>query len=142
MPEVVFVTGVVDLIETARTLVRRKHRESARTAVFGPPDRLRELDRALWAVDPQDFLPHVHVPAGAAPHAHQTAWTPIWLLERPVEGLGCESAINLGLDDPSPLLSFERVAELIGTSPADREAGRRRWKRYESQGFSLKHHAQ
>ena len=142
MAEVVFVTGVTDLVETARQLVCKKHREAVRLAVFGPAELLRKLDLALWDDAPPGFLPHLHVPSGAAPSAAQRALTPVWLLEEALPGIACESAINLGLDDATTLLAFERVAELVGTGPAEREAGRRRWKRYEAQGRTLRHHAQ
>jgi DNA polymerase-3 subunit chi len=142
MTEVIFVTGVTDVVETARQLVCKKHREAARLAVFGPAELLRKLDLALWDDAPPGFLPHIHVVSGAALSAAQLALTPVWLLEQPLKGIACDSAINVGFDDATAFLSFERVAELVGTGPAEREAGRRRWKRYDAQGCNLRHHVQ
>jgi DNA polymerase-3 subunit chi len=142
MAEVIFVTGVTDVVETARQLVCKKHREAARLAVFGPAELLRKLDLALWDDAPPGFLPHVHVVSAAAPSAALLALTPVWLLSQPLDGIACDSAINLGLDDTTALMGFERVAELVGTSPAEREAGRSRWKRYDAEGCTLRHHAQ
>jgi len=141
LTQVAFLTGVSDKLALALRLLRKKHREGARVAVFGPPALLNRLDQALWADDALSFLPHLRV-RGDAPAELPLELTPIWLLDRPVPGLRCDSAINLGADEPAWLQGFDKVAELVGSEDDERLAGRRRWKHYETSGCTLSHHPQ
>lgn len=142
MAEIVFLTGVADKLALAARLVRKKHREGGRLAVFGAPPLLARLDQALWVQDDSDFLPHVRLRAGEAPPPGAAQRTPVWLLDQPDASLRCESAINLGIEQVEWLLAHERIAELVGTSDDDRAAGQQRWKRYKALGHTLVHHPQ
>ena len=145
MAEVVFLSGVPDKLGYAGRLLRKKWREGARVAVFGSPDLLQRLDQALWTGNALEFLPHRRWAAGQTLPAGM-ARTPIWLLEQTQPGLagrlGCDSAVNLGLDEVDGLLQFGRVAEIVGDAPADRAAGRQRWKRYGALGQTPDHRPQ
>jgi DNA polymerase III subunit chi len=141
--EVVFFTGVVDVIDFAARLLRKKYREAARLAVYGPPAVLQRLDQALWIADPLDFTPHVLLHPGAAlPVPAVAARTLLWLLPEPQPILGCDTGINLGRDDLDLAAVHERVAEVVSIADAERAAGRSRWKRYEANGHKLVHHPQ
>jgi DNA polymerase-3 subunit chi len=141
--EVIFLTGVVDVVDFAARLLRKKHREGARLAAYGPPALLQRLDHALWVHDQLDFTPHVWLRAGAAlPNATVQARTLLWLLARPEPALRCDSAVNLGCDGLDLAAAHARVAEVIGTDAQEVSAGRARWKAYEAQGHALAHKPQ
>lgn len=143
MADVVFLTGVADVLDYAGRLLRKKHREGGRVAVYGPPPLLQRLDQALWVAEQLDFTPHVWLRPGAGlPAAAMVARTPLWLLSRPVDGLGCEFGVNLGLDDQDLAAAHARLAEVIGVGEHEVAAGRERWRRYKAQGHALKSHAQ
>lgn len=143
MAEVVFLTGVAEVLDFTGRLLRKKYREGARVAVYAPPSLLQRLDQALWVADQLDFTPHVMLRAGAAlPSAVMVERTPLWLLARPDPALRCDSGINLGCDDLDLAGVHERVAEVVSVHPDEVAAGRARWKRYESQGHQLVHKPQ
>lgn len=143
MAEVVFLTGVVDVVDFAIRLLRKKYRESARTAVYAPPALLQRLDQALWVNEQLDFTPHVWLRAGAAlPSATVQARTPLWLLARPHAPLGCETGVNLGCDGLDLAGAHARVAEIVGNDPDQVASGRARWKAYEAAGHTLVHKPQ
>lgn len=143
MAEVVFLTGVVDVVDFAVRLLRKKYRESARTAVYAPPALLQRLDQALWVGEQLDFTPHVWLRAGAAlPSATVQSRTPIWLLARPNAQLGCDTGVNLGGEGLGLGEAHSRVAEIVGTDPDGMAAGRARWKAYEAGGHALVHKPQ
>jgi DNA polymerase-3 subunit chi len=141
--EVVFFTGVVDVLDFAGRLLRKKQREGERVAVYGPSPLLQRLDQALWVAEPLDFTPHVLLRHGAAlPPVPVRERTLLWLLAEPQPALACDTAINLGRDDLDLAGIHQRVAEVISTDEAQRASGRARWKRYESADHRLQHHPQ
>ncbi|MGM9489235.1 DNA polymerase III subunit chi [Ideonella sp. YS5] len=143
MAEVVFFTGVVDLLDFTGRLLRKKQREGERVAVYGPMPLLQRLDQSLWVADPQDFTPHVLLrPGGSLPPAQVRERTLLWLLAEQQPALGCDTAINLGRDDLDLAGVHQRVAEVVSTDPVGTAEGRARWKRYEAAGHRLQHHPQ
>lgn len=143
MAEVVFFTGVADVLDFASRLLRKKQREGERVAVYGAAPLLSRLDQSLWVAEPLDFTPHVLMRAGAPlPPVPVRERTLLWLLAEPQAQLGCETAINLGRDDLDLAALHQRVAEIVSTDPAEMAAGRARWKRHESAGHRLQHHPQ
>ncbi|HEX5683397.1 MAG TPA: DNA polymerase III subunit chi [Ideonella sp.] len=143
MAEVVFLTGVADMVDFAGRLLRKKYREGARVAVYAPSPLLQRLDQALWVSEQLDFIPHALLRAGSAlPSAVMIERTPLWLLTRPEPALHCDSGINLGCDELDLASVHERVAEVVSLNADDVAAGRARWKRYETQGHQLVHRPQ
>lgn len=139
MAQIVFLTGVQDRIALAQRLVRKKVHAGGRVCVLGATPDLRRLSAALWTEPQLDFLPHVHTRVPPAPLVQEL--TPVWLIEQAVEGLACDSVINLGVDLVDWTGRFERVAEIVGLDDEDQRAGRQRWKAYERAGYALVHHA-
>ena len=142
MAEVVFISGLADKLAYASRLLRKKHRDGERVAVFGPPALLSRLDLLLWTEPERDFLPHLRLQAGQAPSGMQRRHTGLWLLAAPDPGLRCGSAVHLGELPVDQLMGFERIAELIGDDPAEAQAGRQRWRDYASRGCAIRHHPQ
>lgn len=138
MTQILFLTGVNDKVEMALRLLRKKRKEGGRVVVLAPPSILRRLDQALWSHEAQGFEPHIW--CKSAPSAVALELTSVWLSDRPMDGLNCDSAINLGVDAAAWLTQgFEKVAEVVGLDADDRQAGRGRWKAYESAGATLHH---
>ncbi len=142
MPATVeFHTGMADKIGFACRLLRKAYAKGAQVAVTGAPEVLRQLDDALWLFEPQQFVPHVRLKAGQAP-APRLARTPLLLLDPGAAAPHREVLVNLGPDMPADPQAFQRVIELVGAQPDDRDAGRRRWRAYEAGGAQIVHHAQ
>ena len=139
MVEVSFRFNVPDRLGYACRYLRKAARAGRVVAAVGPAERLAELDRALWRFEPTEFVPHVRLRAGAAPlplHAP----TPVWLVERAGDAPARKLLLNLGDDAPEGFEAFERLVEIVSTTPEDRSAARRRWRRYESLGCAIESH--
>jgi len=139
MTEVAFHFNVGEPLGYACRLLRKALRAGAQLAVVAPPERLRELDLALWNFDALEFLPHVRLAAGAKPTPRQ-AGTPLWLVEHASDAPPVPVLVNLGDEIAPGFESFERLIEIVGDSDADRQAGRRRWKHYTDRGYSIERH--
>jgi DNA polymerase-3 subunit chi len=140
MPDVVFHTGLPDKLGHACALLRRALRERRRVAVTADAPTLQRLDLALWAAEPQGFVPHLRL-GGVAPPPARLARTPVWLVAPGVPAPACDTLLNLGAEAPPDAQAYARIVELVGTDEADRQAGRRRWAAYRAAGWSVGHHA-
>lgn len=142
MAEIAFHTGLPDKIGYACRLLRKASRQGLRVRVIAEAAELELLDTALWAFDAHDFVPHLRVGSGAAPAAalHRTA---VWLTSEATgwpDGVEAPGVlVNLGLEPPSDVKGYERVFELVSDDVDERAAGRRRWRRYEALGFTIRH---
>ena len=78
MTEVEFHVNLPDRLQYACRLLRKAYRKGVRVAVTASPSVLTEMDRQLWACEPEGFLPHVYladkpVAASALPLASAAA---------------------------------------------------------------------
>lgn len=131
-----FHTGVADPVHFACRLLRKAYRSGARVLVTAPAADLAALDEALWTFEAQEFVPHVRLPGPAAALAPRT---PVWLAAAVPEGAP-PLLVNLGADAPGDAETFARIIEIVGTDPAQRQAGRARWRHYEAWGVKPVHH--
>lgn len=141
MPDIRFHTGLPDKLGHAGALLQRALREGRRLAVTADAATLQRLDFALWAAEPQGFVPHLRLEAGAAPPPVRLARTPLWLVDPGVPAPACDTLLNLGAELPPDAQVYAHIVELVGTDEADRQAGRRRWSAYRAAGWSVAHHA-
>lgn len=139
MTEVSFHFDVPDKIAYACRLLRKAVRSGSSAVVAAPMDTLAQLDRALWAFDPLDFVAHVLVRPGQATPA-RFAPTPVWLAEQPADAPHQPVLLNLGREPAAGFESFERLIELVSRDDDDRQAGRRRWKHYSDRGYAIGRH--
>lgn len=139
MAEVAFHTGVEDKLAYACRLLRKAYRQGARVVVGGASPLLQQLDLALWTFEPQEFVPHLRLAAGRSPTAAQ-ARTPVWLIEAGVQPPSHEVLVNLGPERMAGDAAFRRIIEIVSRTPDDVAGGRRRWKEYEAEGWSITHH--
>lgn len=97
-------------------------------------DQAMALDRLLWTFRDDSFIPHCR--AGADSDR-----------DDPVR-IGCGEApdapfdvlINLGGDVPLGSRESPRIAEIVGTDPQSRAAGRKRYRHYRDEGCELGSH--
>ena len=61
MTEVEFHVNLPDRLQYACRLLRKAYRKGVRVAVTASPSVLTEMDRQLWACEPEGFLPHVYL---------------------------------------------------------------------------------
>ena len=143
MTEVSFHFNVAERIGYACRLLRKATRQSARVVVTGDESTLAELDQALWAFDPIEFIPHLLLRPGAAIPDRVRA-TPVWLAERAADAMAAtnshEVLVNLGTDAPEGFESFQRLIEIVSNDESDRGAARLRWKHYANRGYSIVRH--
>ena len=139
MTEVSFRTNVADPVDYVGRYLRKSLRAGRTAAVVGPRDRLAALSQSLWRFPPTDFVPHVVLRAGAQPAAVQ-APTPLWLVESAADAPVHTVLLNLGDEAPEGFERFERVVEVVPTEGEGREAGRRRWRHYQTRGYTIEHH--
>lgn len=139
--EVAFHTGIDDKLGYACRLLRKAYRQGARVGVAGDAAQLQRLDQALWTFEPQEFVPHLRLRAGA-PADDRLARTPICLLDPGAQPPATDVLVNLGPERFGGNQQFGRIIELVSREPEDAQAGRRRWKQYEAEGVRIVHHPQ
>lgn len=140
MGKVEFHHGMADKIGYACRLLRKAYRSGAHVVVTADEATLKTLDKQLWVWEDQEFIPHILVLQGRAV-AERQLQTPIWITDQPITApVDRTTLINLGQSLPDGLDRFDRLFEVVTTEPEDRQAGRRRWKQYESMGWTIQPH--
>lgn len=139
MTEVTFHFNVPDRTDYTCRLLRKAVRKGAVVVVAGPSSVLAEVDRALWAFDPVEFLPHVLLRAGE-PVPPRARAAPVWLLEDARQTERHDVLLNLGTEAPQGFESFARLIEIVSPDAADRGGARLRWKHYLARGYAIERH--
>lgn len=139
-PKVEFHTGVEDPLTFACRLLRKAYHRGARLLVRAPPQRLAELDHALWTFVEREFVPHLRFGA-SGPVPRTAARTPIWLVDGPVPEQAPPILVNLDADAPADPARFERIIEIVSTDAEDTRRARQRWRAYADEGLAVTHHA-
>ena len=139
MTEVSFRFNVAEPVAYVGRYLRKSLRAGRTAAVVGPRETLTALSQSLWRFPPTDFVPHVLLRAGSKPAPVQ-APTPLWLVEAAADAPVHSVLLNLGDEPPEGFERFERVVEIVPTDADAREAGRRRWRHYQSRGYAIERH--
>jgi len=92
------------------------------------------MDRLLWTFRDVSFLPHCVYPA------KNPELNPILINHQSVSTGEHDILVNLQTDVPTTFSQFARVAELIDSDPATKQAGRQRFKYYRDRGYPLNSH--
>ncbi|MEN8204383.1 MAG: DNA polymerase III subunit chi [Pseudomonadota bacterium] len=96
--------------------------------------QLKQLDDLLWTFRDGSFLPHGRYSAA------DTGEQPV-LLGHAIEPDGhSDVLVNLANDIPTFFSRFDRVAELVGSDDAQREAARKRYRFYKDCGYTMNTH--
>ncbi len=139
MTEIRFHFNVPSRTDYACRLLRKASRQPAPVVVTGPEDRLAELDRALWAMGPAEFVAHAWTrDVETVPLALRGGL--VWLAADPLAAPVHETLLNLGDAPPRGFESFERLIELVSTDESDRATARERWKGYAGRGYAIDRH--
>lgn len=139
--KVEFHSGVTDKLAAACRLLHKAQAAGATVVVCGERAVLDRLDAVLWTFEPQSFVPHARLKAGAVP-APRLACTPTWLVDDAAAVPSREVLLNLGPAMVEGWQDFARVIEIVSADPADADAGRQRWRHYGQQpDVDRVHHA-
>ncbi len=137
MTEVAFHFGAPDKLGYTCRLLRKAAANGARVVVVAQDSLLAQLDAALWALSPTDFLPHS---LATAPQEVQ-ARSPIILAPHAAQmDSHREVLVNLAPDVPEGFDAYSRVIEVVSTNEDDRNEARSRWKQYAQAGYPIKRH--
>lgn len=136
MTELDFHFNVPELVPYACRLLRKAVASGAKVVVTARPETLADLDSALWTFSELDFVPHCFGDSDAV----LLAASPV-VLAASLDTLAHQKVLlNLGLEVPVGFERFERLIEFVGIEEDERQAGRRRWKHYIDQGYSIAQH--
>jgi DNA polymerase-3 subunit chi len=138
LTDIAFHTGIADPLDYACRLLRKAYRSGARVAVHADAPLLDRLDQALWTFEQLEFVPHVLLPRDQADSA-RLARTPVLLVRPGAAAPACEVAVSIGAAPVPDVAAHARVIAIVGDDPAQRDAGRARWREYEQAGHTLTH---
>ncbi len=137
MTEVAFHFGAPDKLGYTCRLLRKAVASGARVVVVAQEPMLSQLDAALWAMSPTDFLPHS---LSTAPQEVQ-ARGPIILASVAAQlETHRQVLVNLTPEVPQGFDAYARVIEVVSTQEDDRNEARSRWKHYTEAGYQIKRH--
>jgi len=134
--DIAFHFGAPDKLAYACRLLRKATGSGMRVLVLGSDIMLQQLDAALWAVSPTDFI--THAPDGAS--ADLPARSSVILGGVDARGNRPPVLVNLGDEVPEGFEQYVRVIEVVSTDEADRELARQRWKHYARLGIAITRH--
>ena len=100
---------------------------------FYIPDATRAatFDKALWANDPQSFVPHCHASSSEADR------TLIIITDHPDAVQQDELLVNLSDNVPPGFARFQRLFEIVSQNDADKAAARERMAFYKDRGYAI-----
>jgi DNA polymerase-3 subunit chi len=131
-----FHTDVADPLVYGCRLLRKAYRRGLKVVVCGDADRLSRLDTLLWTFEQLEFVPHARLRAGERTDPALLRHTPIWLADAAAAWPDADVVVNLGELPLAEPTRFGRVVEIVGGEPADRQAGRARWRHYVGLGLA------
>ena len=135
MTRVDFYSNAPDKLKLARQITQKAYRLGLNIMVHSTDQNLlTELDQHWWREPCIDFLPHCQVDAEHAPRTAVVLGTHIGQLSH------SDVLINLDPVTPGFFSRFERLIEIVGTDPQDRDTGRQRWRFYQQRGYHLTNH--
>ncbi|MCD8504320.1 MAG: DNA polymerase III subunit chi [Burkholderiaceae bacterium] len=126
--------------QAARSILRHVNRGARLFVYCDDPDRMTQIDQALWSVSDTSFVPHERL------LDEQTETLPIYLVDQaawPLVATRVTEAdwlVNLDDDCPPEPTLFTRVLEIVSCDEVDRELARQRWRQYQAMGLDLHAH--
>ena len=102
------------------------------------PESARRLDDLLWTWRDESFVPHAV--RGADEPADADGGLPVTIGWGRVPESAADVLLNLDPRVPDGFERFARIAEFVGGSEPDRNAGRERFRRYRAHGCELRTH--
>lgn len=141
MTRVDFAFDANDRVQQAARSILRHVARGARLFVYcDDPDRLTQIDQALWSVNDTSFVPHERL------LDEQTEDLPVYLVDQAAWPLiarrvtQADWLVNLDDDCPPEPTLFSRVLEIVSRDELDRQQARQRWRQYQAMGLDLHAH--
>lgn len=138
MMQVDFYSGASDKLLVACRLSAKVVQQALHMIIYIPDSvLLDQLDKLLWTFSPISFVPHCRAGNKMA------AKTPVVLSgsSEEIQQLArYEIVLNLHDDIPPDYGRFQRVIEIVGIAPDDKDAARKRYRFYQGQGIDVRHH--
>lgn len=137
MSQVTFHVDAPDKTAYACRLLRKAVQQGAKVLVTGEPLELDRLDVALWTFAAREFVPHCRADASQ----RMVQASPIVLAYDHPQAPGANVLVHLGGAAQDDVQQFEKVIEVVGQDPHERQEARQRWRSYTAQGHEMRHHA-
>jgi DNA polymerase-3 subunit chi len=135
MTAIDFYFNAADRLQVACRLAGKALSQKKRMLIYAPePDTASRIDKLLWTWPAIGFVPH------CALHDPLAGETPILITSEAESARDCELLLNLGADCPPHFERFERLLEVVPADEAERQAGRSRYRFYQSRGYRISHH--
>lgn len=138
MTQVDFYSGASDKLLVACRLCAKAIQQVRGMIIYIPDATLLDrFDKLLWTFSPISFVPHCRIEDKMADR------TPVILSgggEENERRVLREIMLNLHEDVPPDYDRFQRVIEIVGIVPEDKEAARKRYRLYQEQGLDVRHH--
>ena len=137
MTEVAFHFGAPDKLGYTCRLLRKAAASGASVAVVCDASMQQELNEALWALAPTDFVAH----CSAQAPAQMLQASPIVLLTSVADDAAQRQVlVNLCADVPHGFERYARLIEVVSDDPDDRQQARQRWREYTTRGYPIVRH--
>lgn len=138
MTNVAFHFGASDKLAYICRLLRKATGNGAKVVVLAELPLATELDCELWGVSAVDFVPHCVASASASLLRHSS----LRFISEPLADAPFADTVllQLSLQVPPNLQSYQRVIEIVGLDEADRLAARQRWRTYAALGLTIEKH--
>ena len=135
MTTVDFYFNAEDRLQVACRLAGKALAQKKRLLIYAPEAELASrIDKLLWTWPAIGFVPH------CASHDPLAPETPILIASDAESPRECELILNLAEDCPPHFERFERLLEVVSAEDAARQAGRSRYRFYQSRGYKISHH--
>jgi DNA polymerase-3 subunit chi len=138
-PQVRFHFNVPDRLGYVLRLLRKSMQQRLGATVLADAPLLDALSQRLWTWDDLSFIAHWRVRPGVAVRApnHQRIWLldDLALQARPQPVLIQLKAEPV--EDVNEFGAFEKLIDVVSLDADERDAGRRRWKAYQRQGWRV-----
>lgn len=127
-----------DKIDLVAKLAEKASGGGQKVYIFGSSsDELKALDDHLWSFRPLSFVAHQLLTEDE--QRSNLNNDPV-LLGAGEPGNDRQILINLHSQVPVFFSRFQRTLEIVSAIPEEQEAGRERYRFYQSRGYPLKHH--
>lgn len=136
MTQIYFYSGSVNKLQTACRLCAKALQQNMKILIYTPDaTMLKQLDELLWTFSPTSFIPHCHIREDSA----LVKATPAILSDRIPPDMPFDVLLNLHHEQPPSFDQFNRLIEIAGNSPEDKQVARERYRFYKDAGYPLQH---
>jgi DNA polymerase-3 subunit chi len=135
MTTIDFYFNAPDRLQVACRLAGKALAQKKRVLIYAPEaETASRIDKLLWTWPAIAFVPHCLL------HDRLASETPILIASDAEMPEPCELILNLGTECPPHFERFERLLEVVPDDEAERQAGRSRYRFYQSRGYKISHH--